>query len=233
MNKKILTGIVAGVCLTGISSVAGAAPINLTNWTAEGGGNWAVSSNGTEVTQTINGDPAYFLSDINYLDKKFEGSFKVNTTSDDDFIGIVFGWKNSSDYYLFDWKQNVQNSAKEGYTLSHITGTSVNLWNHTGTDLTVLDSLYGSDKGWADNTSYNFTLDYTSTGFTISVDNVLLFSESGSFSTGKFGFYNYSQGNVTYKGFEETPSAVPEPTTMTLLGAGLILGASGIRRRKK
>ncbi len=32
---------------------------------------------------------------------------------------------------------------------------------------------------------------------------------------------------------EQQPNPVPEPTTMALVGAGLILGASGIRRRRK
>ena len=56
---------------------------------------------------------------------------------------------------------------------------------------------------------------------------------SGSFNTGKFGFYNYSQSQVRYTGFTEdkSPSTVPEPSTLAIFALGLIGLAS--RRFKK
>ncbi|WP_374049964.1 FxDxF family PEP-CTERM protein [Nitrosomonas sp. sh817] len=51
-----------------------------------------------------------------------------------------------------------------------------------------------------------------------------------TFASGQFGFYNNSQSNVRYAGFEVTP--VPEPETYAMLLAGLGLVGFMARRRK-
>ncbi|MBN2866808.1 MAG: PEP-CTERM sorting domain-containing protein [Thiotrichales bacterium] len=226
MKNKLYVPIIVG--LLSAPSVQAAA-IDLNTWNQEGAssaGNWVVSSDGSSVNQTINGEPTYFVSDTNYINKDFDGSFEVQTTSDDDFIGFVFGWNGTNDYYLFDWKQTEQDYrglGQEGFTLSRITGSDVELWDHSGTDIQVLATDYGTGKGWADNTMYDFKLTYTTSNIVISIDGNNIFSETGSFDNGKFGFYNYSQSNVFYQGFEESiASPVPEPPTYLLMMVGLM-----------
>lgn len=219
------------------TSVALAGAIDLTTWTATPGGTWNVQGGGTSVLQTTNGSPTKFLSDIDYINKEFIGSFGVETASDDDFIGFVFGYTSESDYLLFDWKQGDQTGAYEGFTLSRISGgvpATNTFWNKSGDYLSVLATDYSTTKGWANNTTYEFVLDYTTTGIIIKIDGDVIFDITGVFNTGKFGFYNYSQADVRYSGFEEDQSqnAVPVPGTMLLLGCG-ILGLAGLNRKKR
>ena len=47
--------------------------------------------------------------ELNLSDAQMEGTWRVNTSNDDDFIGFVFGYQNSQHFYLFDWKQADQN----------------------------------------------------------------------------------------------------------------------------
>lgn len=229
MIKAVLVGLILSV-----SSIAHAGLIDLSNWTATSGGTWNIEAGNTSVYQTTNGEPTFFLSDINYINTQFDGTFGVTPNWDDDYIGFVFGYNNSNDYLLFDWKQADQSGVLSGYRLSRITGSDANLWSHTGADISVLASNYVGDNGWVDGITYNFTLDFTTTNISIEIDNVNIFDVAGTYNTGKFGFYNYSQSGVRYTGFEETVSSsvgVPEPSSLAILALGMFGFAS--RRFKK
>jgi hypothetical protein len=234
MNIKNFKLAVAGLIIS-TSGFANAGLIDLNTWTPTSGGTWGVDTGGTSVLQSTNGQPTYFLSDTNYINTQFDGTFGVETTSDDDFIGFTFGYNNSTDFLLFDWKQGNQNHtgyAPSGFTLSKISGSNVNYWDHSGADITVLASDYTGNNGWVDHTVYGFSLDFTTTGIKIGIDGTNIFDVSGSFNTGKFGFYNYSQSQVRYTGFtEEVSQSIPEPSTLAIFALGLMGLAS--RRFKK
>ncbi len=153
------------------------------------------------------------------------------------------------DYLVFNWKQAAQSfggcQAEEGASLLRVRGTEdpaadytpggtahPALWCHESRtdgaydiDVDVLDTSWGPDEGWADNTEYTFTLEYSPTAVRVLIDGVEVVSASGTFPEGAFGFYNYSQSDVRYSGFRAVPmepDAVPgEP------GVSRVDGGSG------
>ncbi|HZB45800.1 MAG TPA: hypothetical protein VE360_11170, partial [Pyrinomonadaceae bacterium] len=72
---------------------------------------WQKDPATNSVTQTVNADAAFLLSDFNFSHGQMEGTWRVNTNTDDDHIGFVFGYQNSEHFYLFDWKKADQNDA--------------------------------------------------------------------------------------------------------------------------
>ena len=69
-------------------------PIFLDGWTQEGvssAGTWEIAADGLSVVQTTNGDPTFFVSPNDYDNHTIFGSWDVSS-SDDDYIGFVFGY---------------------------------------------------------------------------------------------------------------------------------------------
>ena len=274
MQKLLSLFILAsgGFLLANPSVVAQSVPINLNTWnqeSASGNGNWTVAPDGNSVFQSINGNPTFFVSPDDFINTTFNGEFQVQTTGDDDYIGFVFGYQsplaangdavNDYDFFLFDWKQNNQTSggqlAQEGFTLSRVQGTINDFlpgfWGHNdSTEFDVLATDYGSTRGWADNTEYDFTLLYQEDRITIDIQggtddfasSQRIFNITpgdvglSTFQSGKFGFYNYSQASVRYQGFtqQDTPpnpdnQTVPEPSMLlsmlAIAGLGSFFGS--------
>lgn len=240
---------VAVVCALPVAVQA--APVDLSGWTAEGSAhNWIVAGDNNSVLQTVNGAPTVFHNNSDSQGKKLSGTISVGNNWDDDYIGFVLGYNagdlasTATDFILVDWKKGNQNWSnwgvgQTGLSISHVSSRLLEdrgAWAH--------DSAYGvtelerattlGSTGWANNTVYSFDLTFTSSLIEVFVNGSKELSITGSFADGSFGFYNFSQENVTYAGIEEDdlpPSAIPVPAALPLLGGGLAM--LGLLRRKR
>lgn len=266
--KKLCIAIATGCFSLSLAAGAIAGPVDLSGWSektldfpgGQSSGNWIVAADNNSVTQTVNADPSFFLNNLNQTSYSMDGAWKVQTTSDNDFMGFVFGYQNSSNFYLFDWKQGSQNyagaSASEGMSIKKYEGTTgdglndlslAEFWeNDTDLgDMTILETNLGNDKGWEDNKEYKFHLDFNliagQFGITVKDENDSTLWDvtvnDSTFTNGQFGFYNYSQEQIKYSGFVQTGgqpgNPIPEPATMLLFGTGLASLAAITRKRKK
>jgi Thrombospondin C-terminal region len=252
LNVMLVSTLLA--CASG-ASMAAPVPIDLNTWNQRGpsaNGTWTVAPGGASVLQSINGDPTFFVSPGTQINTTVRGTISVGSSGDDDFVGFVLGYNgpggtgNNMNYILLDWKQQDQNFggalAREGFSLNRVNGTITDyipgFWGHTDTGpsgaFDVLATDFGSTRGWADNTTYDFSILYQSSRIKVDISGgafgtgTTIFDFAGTFPDGQFGFYNYSQANVRYAGLTEevTPppppqAGVPVPGTLVLLALGL------------
>ena len=216
MRKVLVSFAIAAVLLApAAQSLAVSVPVDLGTWSVvqydHAGGqpnaNWVLSSGNTVADQTVNADASILLSDFDIAGTALDGSWRVHTTSDDDFMGFVFGYQNRGSYYLFDWKQSDQNDgtygfAERGMSVKVIhTGaadpTGPQLWQSSPPPAAVT-VLRHNTIPWADNTDYQFHLSFFPGIFNIQVNRGATLLQSwnvvdGTYGDGKFGFYNFSQ----------------------------------------
>jgi hypothetical protein len=224
-----------------------------------GSGVWTVSAGGDSVTQSVNGQPTVFYSDFPALGTRVTGRLRMNSGSDNDFVGFVLGFdpgdsaNGQADFLLVDWKDGTQSfnfgtpsaspggTALSGLAVSRVLGIpdADEFWQHQNlagtpessgvTELARGATLGGT--GWATNTDYDFTFEFGPDRLRISVNGVEQLGIQGQFSDGRLGFYNFSQANVTYSGFEVSEIPLPAASWLFLTGLSGVLGRASRRRK--
>ncbi|KAI6650257.1 Thrombospondin-2-like [Oopsacas minuta] len=90
---------------------------------------WRILAQGKEITQDLNSDPGLLLGNDRFGCVYFEGTFFVNTETDNDYAGFVFSFQSNRKFYLVTWKQEGQRYwANNGYAYP---GLSIKLVDST------------------------------------------------------------------------------------------------------
>ncbi|MCA9602003.1 MAG: hypothetical protein KC417_08265, partial [Myxococcales bacterium] len=195
---------------------------NLANDPITTSAEYTFENDGLVTVQNANPMASVYLYDTE-LPKAYSvaGRFSVETASDDDLIGFVYGWQDPEHFYLLDWKKFAQNDgtcglADEGAALHLVDAASeivdcTDLWKSEGTDnVTPLVPTSTNPDGWDSDVDYDFVLTVRPGMARIVIkagDTTVVSAEStdAHYTNGKFGFYNYSQAAVRYEFFTITP----------------------------
>ncbi|XP_061699606.1 thrombospondin-3a isoform X2 [Syngnathoides biaculeatus] len=182
--------------------------------------NWVVLNQGMEIVQTMNSDPGLAVGYTSFNGVDFEGTFHVNTVTDDDYAGFVFSYQDSSSFYAVMWKQTQQvywqtrpfsavaSPALHLKAVKSSTGPGEYLRNalwHTG-DTTGEATLLWKDPrnvGWKDKTSYRWQLSHRPQAGVRLFEGSDAVADSGvvidtTLRGGRLGVICFSQENVIW-----------------------------------
>ncbi|XP_022686668.1 cartilage oligomeric matrix protein-like isoform X2 [Varroa jacobsoni] len=69
---------------------------------------WIIYNKGAEIVQILNSDPGLAVGYHKFGGVDFEGTFFVDTATDDDYVGFIFSYQDNHNFYTVMWKKKKQ-----------------------------------------------------------------------------------------------------------------------------
>lgn len=198
--------------------LAGLEFADLSTWSAVDGSSraeWVLMEGNRTVFQTYNTYGKYLSSNtyedtilrstIKQTDTTYTingSNYRTNYAGDNDQIGYVLGYQDSSNYVLIEWKGSDSGSSAGVY-----------LKQYTNGSYTTLASKTGRYENWPKETLLNFEILYMDNAVKVTVNGVEKINYSGSsnqFAKGRVGFWMNSQGGVEYGNVQVAPGSLTQ-----------------------
>lgn len=169
------------------------------------------ANNGTTTCTTGNSDPTAYVCPTVHKDARITGTMIVNPPADDDdFIGFVWGWQNSDQYYMLHWKQAAQNiggcNSAAGMTVKRVDRIQAYVAGDftcnvdTPNAKVLLTPAQTTTQGWVHGVEYGVELLYAQDQTEITITNLgnnMVVAQfvvaDATYPSGQFGTYDYSQ----------------------------------------
>jgi len=239
-RKSLVALVVMSMTAFAVPVAAAPAPVDFSTWIVHDQpysgvglsdpGNWVVDPSGLSVEQLVNGRPTFFASPDPVDGYRITATFQT-PVEDNDYFGVALGFTpTASEYLLIDWRQSFQDiewgegtgpvDGTPGLAVSRVTGvpTLNEFWGHTNSPANPAGGLEElargatlGNTGWADSTSYDFIIEYTTTSLDVWIEGSHEISITGDFPSGPFALYNFSQAGMVMSGVTTEPlNSAPE-----------------------
>ena len=186
--------------------------VELADWSSVGAGIWTLSNADLTVRQTENQPDLYYLTPYEILNKSVTFSMGVSGDTDNDFIGFVMGYEDSSNYYYFSWTKSESSegtSPTDGWNLYR---------KEDGVVSTLATDQSDYTKGWEIDVDYDVTVSYSSGRMSIHLQGgsqafsigATITTIEDDFPSGKFGFFGSSQAGMNFSSLKFEHLYTPE-----------------------
>jgi len=182
---------------------------------------WTITNGGREITQKVNSRAGLAVQPAVFSSVRFSGVLFVNSTYDNDLVGIIFGYQNHKNFYTLT---SSMTGSRQGYwKLSRIQS----LTGHPSMELQRAIFVLGNRNnksvpgqthilwqhpkvGWKRFVPYSWLVEQRSDNETILIQitegsNVVvneLVQDVGGLKGGRLGVYTHSQANVIWSKME-------------------------------